>query len=150
MLNADAARTATKGKSILKPQRSDAGSAPASQPAPLTPSGVAPSTPPYGTSHDDADADEDLHDDLVQDDFYKVVNEDAEMVENASSLDPMAAVQDNLSPHEPPEDEHDSISLMDTLQCLGVSAVDAANFAASIVRNKPRFRDLSTRLIDAQ
>ena len=81
----------------------------------------------------------DSDDEIPREEFYKVVNEDAEILENASALDPISAVQGTASPQQAPEDEHASVALMDTLQCLGVSAVDAANFAASVVCNKPRF-----------
>ena len=39
---------------------------------------------------------------------------------------------------------------MDVLQCLGVAPEIAANYAASIVRNKPRFRQLASQLMTAQ
>lgn len=59
--------------------------------------------------------------------FYSVVNDDRDMVENAQAM----------------EDEyHAMLSLIDTLLCLGVAAEVASSFSASICRNKSRFQSI--------
>ena len=47
------------------------------------------------------------------------------------------------------ENEHATIALMDVLQTNGVAPETAANVAASLARNKHRFRDLQHRLFRA-
>ena len=66
--------------------------------------------------------------------FYKIVNDDDEMLENAQAL----------------ETDHPMLTLMDVLQCNGVAPEVASNFAASLVTNKPRFHALHRRLLRAQ
>ena len=63
--------------------------------------------------------------------FYRVVNDDHEMVENAASV---------------ANDDYMNCALMDTLQCLGVDCLVACNFAASVCRDKSRFAKLHREL----
>ena len=48
------------------------------------------------------------------------------------------------------ENEHHTIALMDVLQTIGVAPDTAANYAASLARNKPRFHDLHERMTAAR
>ena len=48
------------------------------------------------------------------------------------------------------EDEHPTVALLDVLQCLGVEVGVAANVAASLARNEPRFRELHARMMHAK
>ena len=61
--------------------------------------------------------------------FYKVVDDDADMLENAQALE-----------------EHSMVAMLDVLQCLGVEPEIATGFAAAISRNKPRFMQLRQNL----
>ena len=166
MLHADSQRVQTKAP------RTSASPGPASPPTPSGPlvddeDGAAIFAP-------DSDAEDTTE-------FWRVVDDDYEMLENARALesatsilpcdkDDMSDLDENDAPdasspdivhkdaekdshslEDPvPDDEHPSVQLMDVLQCLGVSANDAANVAASLSRNKPKFRDLCSRMLHAQ
>ena len=97
-----------------------------------------PPTPTHADTHteDAADIDDDTTD------FYKIVNADAEMRENAEAL--INPIVTDF------EHEHSTVALLDVLQCLGVQVVVAANFAAALSRNRPRFRDVHARMVNAQ
>ena len=71
--------------------------------------------------------------------FYQEVNGDHEILENAAMLDPQLF-----------EEEHSTVAMLDVLQTNGVAPEVAANFAASIVRNKPRFQNLYSKMVTAQ
>ena len=64
--------------------------------------------------------------------FYKIVNDDAEIQENAKQLSR--------------DDEPKMVAMLDVLQTLGVSPGVATTFAASISRDKPRFKHLRDEL----
>ena len=78
-------------------------------------------------------------DDDDQTNFHEEVNDDLESQANASGL---VGEEDQ----EEEEEQGQMVALMDILQCLGVATEDANGFAASVVRNKPRFEHLRTQL----
>ena len=64
--------------------------------------------------------------------FYKVVNDDADMLANAQALQE--------------EEEPSMIAMMDVLQCLGVEPETANTYASSVARGKPSFDNLGREL----
>ena len=101
----------------------------------MAPSGAVPSPP-----QEEMEKEHELFgpdDDDDQTNFYEIVNEDDEIMQNAQSLEDASHV-------------HSTIALLDVLQTVGVCPTVAANFAASIARNKPRFHHLRDKLSRAQ
>ena len=89
--------------------------------------------------------------------WFKRENDDIEIHENAQAMsaDSIPSADDhatqNVNAHFADfEHEHDTVALLDLLQTNGVDAGTAANYAASIARNKPRFRGLYEQMVTAR
>ena len=65
-------------------------------------------------------------------DFYKVVNQDADIRHNAEDL---------LNTF-----EHEMVAMVDTLQTLGVDPLQACSFSTSLVKDKARCEKLFSKL----
>ena len=82
-------------------------------------------------------------------DFYKVVNDDTEMQENAQAIESAGVTPTDA--HEIDfENEHSTVALLDVLQTCGVAPEAAANFASSLVRNRSRVDDMYRRMTIAK
>ena len=137
IVHTDAERTKTKTKASEKsadPQGHQAAGSSASSSG----HGPEPAAPQVNDEDDAAHLFAPDPDDQTE--FYQVVNDDHEIMDNARALEGEPAYIHDF------EEEHSTMALLDTLQTNGVEPAVAANFAASLVKDKPRFRDLHARM----
>ena len=139
IVKADAERTKTHAGKQQEAPRPSSSSRPSS-------------SPPPAVHEDQEEHDLFMPDSDDETDFYKIVNDDIEMQENADALNqtPTEDTPTTNAVNIDFEHEHATIALLDVLQLNGVSPVTAANYAASLARNRPRFENLHRRMVNAK